>query len=54
MFCNGADRYRQTDRKTDGYGDSMTESAQRADAVKSIYIFLFSNFALFGFVAFLN
>ena len=27
-------RHRQKDRHTDGHGDSMTESGQRADSVK--------------------
>ena len=32
MFCNGT--HRPTDKQTDGIGDSMTESARRADLVK--------------------
>ena len=31
---NGADR--QTDRQTDGHGDFMTESSQKADSVKIV------------------
>ena len=32
VFCKGT--HRPTDKQTDGYGDSMTESARRADPVK--------------------
>ena len=32
VFCKGT--HRPTDKQTDGHGDSMTESARRADPVK--------------------
>ena len=32
----------QTNRQTDGHGDSMTDPAQRAESVKMYYLFFFS------------
>ena len=33
MFSDGP--HKQTDKQTDGHGDSMTESARRANSVKT-------------------